>query len=106
VVREARASPVGRCPDRFVDVLEGILDHRALTALTRQQSDGRIVPLRAHYAVHGGEVEVQLAGILRFEGPVALYLTCRPSREAVVAIPSFTKLPKLLVLRLFVVDIL
>jgi hypothetical protein len=57
---QIKSATVGRYPDRFVDVLEAILDHNALMALAQQQSDGRIVPLRAHYAVHCGEAEVQL----------------------------------------------
>ena len=61
--------PIGRDADGLLDILESILNHRAFAALAHQQPDGRIIPLRAQDAVHDGQIEVQLAGILRLEGP-------------------------------------
>ncbi len=48
-----------------MNVFERILDYRSLAALAKQEPDGWVIPLHTEDAIHGGQVEVQLAAIMR-----------------------------------------
>ena len=54
--------------DGLVDARERIFGHQPVLLLAQQQADGRLVIRRLELCINGGQVEVELAGVLGLEG--------------------------------------
>jgi hypothetical protein len=59
--------PIGGYPDRLIDVLESKLHHGAAPALAQENPDTRAFDRSSHRAIHGSQVEAELAGVLGLE---------------------------------------
>ena len=54
--------------DGFIDAEEGVFGDEAVLGLAEQEADGGLVVRGFHLGIHGAEVEVELSGVLGFEG--------------------------------------
>ena len=65
--RQLAGDPISGHTDRLIDVLESKLHHGAAPALAQENPDARAFDWRSHRAVHGSQVEAELAGMLGLE---------------------------------------
>lgn len=64
---ETAGHPVFADADGFAHILERVLGHQVVLAFAEEKSDGGGVLRLFHESVHGGEIEVQLSGVLRLK---------------------------------------
>jgi hypothetical protein len=63
--RQLAGYPIGGHADRLIDVLKSKLHRGAAPALAQENPDARAFDRSSHRAVHGSQVESELAGVLR-----------------------------------------
>ena len=65
--RQLAGYSIGGYPDRLIDVLKSKLHHGAAPALAQKNPDARACDRSSHRAIHGSQVEAELAGVLGLE---------------------------------------